>query len=111
MSDSPFSLIEILVAEYEQQAKMNGWDDLLPDYSSAKIRAKRDEIEKQARARVPGGSKPEASSARDESSEDELTPEQQDFVCIETDKLLEGFYKLLHDRAKNGQPRSAICFS
>src|SRR5262245_37975420 len=111
MSERPLMLVEILAAEYELQAKMNGWVAPPAEYASANLRKQCDELEQQARKIVPDGATSQESSGSAETSEEKLTPEQQGFVRNETDKLLEGFYRFLHERAKEGVQRTAICFS
>lgn len=109
MYERPLMLIEVLIAEYEQQAKMNGWSDLPSPYTSQAITRICDRLDKEARKIGNVESYPQALAAED--SKEQLTPEQQEFTCVEADRLLEGFYQLLHERAKKGQARSAICFS
>ncbi|MEP7340966.1 MAG: hypothetical protein ABI977_24755 [Acidobacteriota bacterium] len=111
MSDRPLMLIEILVAEYEQQARMNNWLALPPPYTHDAITRVCDRLDKEARKIIPADAQSQESSPAGEDLEKELTPEQQEFICNQTDRLLEGFYQHLHERAKKGQPRTAICFS
>src|SRR5215475_309282 len=102
MSERPLMLVEILAAEYELQAKMNRWVAPPAQYASENLRKQCDELEKQARKIVPDGATSQESSGSAEPSEEKLTLEQQGFVRNESDKLLEGFYRFLHERAKDG---------
>ena len=106
MSDRPLSLIEILVAEYEVQQKMNAqsWPaDLVwtpPNqetggkvirYNTSDITARCIEIEAEASKRFR------------ESSE-----EWCNYVNQKTDELVKGFYRAIHHHKID---RTAICFS
>lgn len=102
MTDRPFSLIETLVAEYETQRQMNKWPALPPPYGS------REEITYACQQIANNAKKIAVTQA-----------EQNEIFCRETDKLLDAFYRHLHNLEKPdpGNPdrkvvkRAALCFS
>ena len=125
MSDRPLSLIEVLVAEYDQQATLNGWEQLPPPYriknrdensQEETITERCNKIESEAKNLAGSDAEQQKSSVL---TTEELSPEQQEFFCKETDKLAEDFYKHLHKLAKKDPAdpekklvqRAAICFS
>lgn len=117
MPDRPSALIEILVAEYEQQAKMNQWPSLpYPFNDSRTIISRCDLIEEEAR-KIIGDEDQQPDRANGTACR--LTPDQQEFFFREANKLLEDFYRHLHDLEKPDPEnperkivkRAALCIS
>ncbi len=102
MISRPRSLIEILVEEYDAQAGMKNWAPLPCPYTNQKklCQGKEKTISEICDAIY------ETAQSLDGSQTD-----QQEYFCRETDRYLKGFYQLLHQRAAENQPRTAICFS
>src|ERR1051325_3855696 len=92
----PLSLVEVLVAEYEQQYEQKSETRKnLPSLSSPYN--SRDEITKKCNQ-----------LAVQAHEMDGTKDDRQEFFCRETDKLVEGFYQELHAKQVK---RAALCIS